>query len=252
MNTEDLSIDDLLKDDAEDSFFPGAEDKDPPKDQKQDEGKDDVKAELERVQRELAELKNRRPDPVIPQGHSEPARQPTAADREAYEKELEATFLASPGKFLANLESFIDQKAERKAREVFIPAARNSTMARVDQHISRIRAAEEDTFEDAEDEFNEVLKEVKPDGLANLDDDTLKKSVDSLYELALGRAVRKRAVTGKRRTPPPYSTGSSGASGGSAARGKLSAEERLIVESMREYKMSDDDIKDALKRHREQ
>jgi hypothetical protein len=88
---------------------------------------------------------------------------------------------------------------------------------------------------------------------ANLDPSRLNQQLDTLYSTAYGEAIRKRDPNGRTNTPPNYAFGA--AAGGSPDAGnttpgngrKLSEEDRIYIETMRDSGYDDKKIAEMMK-----
>lgn len=243
----DTDIEDLLRDDE--SAFPSFDDDAPADDTedqvKTDEKPDPTKAELAALRNELNELKSR---PAPQQQSYVPPAAPAAPQksREEIVKELETAFIANPGETLLKVLEASENIAKQNARSASLPAAQQSARL-LAQNFKQSRKGDP-FFKAAEAEFDALVSKVNTSDLANMDPDKLNESIETLYDVAVGKALRKRG--GRASSPPPYSAGSSGGnrSGGSGAPAKLSAIQREQFRSLTEdYGYSEAEARKRLK-----
>ena len=244
----DTEIEDLLRDDE--SAFPSFNDDDQTDDQadgqtKPDDKPDPTKAELAALRNELNELKSR---PAPQQQSYVPPAAPAAPQksREEIVKELETAFIANPGETLLKVLEASENIAKTQARNSSLPAAQQSARL-LAQNFKQSRRGDP-YFKAAEAEFDALVAKVDTSNLANMDPDTLNESIETLYDVAVGKALRKRG--GRAASPPPYGAGTSGGrgAGGSSAPAKLSAIQREQFRSLTEdYGYSEADARKRLK-----
>lgn len=122
-----------------------------------------------------------------------------------------------------------------------------------------VRAHQDDPqFAVARGEFESLIQRNLSDpNIARYTPEQLQVGLDALYSTAIGNVARKRASENRRNVPPNIGGGSTGGGNSSidlesSQMVRLSPVEKQLVDSAREYGMSEEDVAAALKAYREE
>jgi hypothetical protein len=243
-----MALKDILgDDDTLDSLFPQAT----PQDQDDSIKSDPKDAVIEALKADVEALKTRTISTYIPPSPTPAAATPVQQTRDvnAWSQELETEFFASPGKARAKDKLETVTVAEGVAKQALVPLLAQTARMSAGMYKQNMKNDESYSAE-VDAEFDSIVNELTDEQLANTPANQFPKSLEGVWDIAVGRAARKAAKANSRANKPPaYGSGGGSSKSASSNAGlgkKLSPLQQEIYKNAKEAGLDEADIKDLL------
>jgi hypothetical protein len=245
-----MALKDFLgEDDTLDSLFPPAT----PQDQNNDDKPDPKDAVIEALKADVEALKARPVNTYIPPSQTQAQAAPVQPQQyksvDEFAAELETEFLASPGKARAKDKLETVTVAESVAKKALVPLLAQTARMSANMFKQNMRNDESYSAE-VDAEFDSIVNELTDEQLANTPANQFPKSLEGVWDIAVGRTARKAAKANSRKaTPPAYGSGGGSSKSSAASAGlnkNLSPLQREIYKNAKEAGLDEADIKELL------